>query len=311
VPGSVELVRPPVLRSGDLVMLVSPSSPARRERIDAGIEILSGWGLKAVFAPGALDREGFFAGSDAARLAGINAALRDPDVRGVICTRGGYGAQRIVDGLDIDAVRADPKVLAGFSDITALQLALWQRAGLASVHSPMMAWNAERTGGVSAESMRSALMSTDPVVLAARPDEETSPLRIDGPIAHGRLLGGNLCLLAATIGTPDMPDLSGAILLLEDVDEAPYKVDRMLTHLHRCGALAGIAGVAVGQFTGCADGWATSIVDVLGERLGNLGVPVLGGLPIGHGRDQLSTPVGVPAALNVAAGTLTVEPAVA
>ncbi|HEY2790781.1 MAG TPA: LD-carboxypeptidase, partial [Micromonosporaceae bacterium] len=135
-------------------MLVSPSGPAPRERVDRGIEILAEWGLTAEIAPGALDRSGYLAGDDATRLHGLNAALRDPNVRGVICTRGGYGAQRIVDGIDIDAVRADPKVLAGFSDITALQLALYQRAGMAGVHSPMAAWNAERTGDVSISSMR-------------------------------------------------------------------------------------------------------------------------------------------------------------
>jgi muramoyltetrapeptide carboxypeptidase len=304
------LARGNVLRTGDTVMLVSPSGPAPRERVDRGIEILESFGLKVRVGEGALDRHGYFGGTDAIRLAGLNAAFRDPDARAVICIRGGYGAQRIVDSLDADAVRADPKVLAGFSDITALQLAVYRIAGLASVHSPMVAWNAERTGAASIESLRLALMSTSPTVVVARTDEETSPVRIPGAPAHGTLIGGNLCLLEATIGTVDMPDLTGAILLIEDVNEAPYKVDRMLTHLRRAGALDHLAGVAVGQFTGCSDGWATTIVDVLRERLGDLGVPVLGGLPIGHGRDQLSVAVGVPAILDVEAGTLTAEAAV-
>jgi muramoyltetrapeptide carboxypeptidase len=152
-------------------------------------------------------------------------------------------------------------------------------------------------------------MSTDDVVLASRPDEETGSLRVGGT-ATGILVGGNLCLLDATIGTTDMPDLSGAILLLEEVDEPPYKVDRMLTHLRRSGALSGVAGVAVGQFTDCADGWKIPIADVLLERLGDLGVPILGGLPVGHGSEQLTVPVGVPAVLDVANGTLTVTAAV-
>src|SRR5215475_12170483 len=189
-------------------MLVSPSGPAPQERVDLGVSMLTAWGLKIEIAPGALDAFGYFAGPDDARLAGVNAALRDPAVRGVICTRGGYGAQRIVDGIDFDAVRADPKVFAGFSDITALQLALWQRNGLASVHGPMAAWNGERTGDVSMESLRVALMSTEPLLLAARDDEETSEVVVPGPAVRGTLLGGNLCLLQATIGTPDMPDLT-------------------------------------------------------------------------------------------------------
>jgi len=292
-------------------MLVSPSGPAPRERVDAGIAYLESWGLKVEIAPGALDRSGYLAGADETRLTGLNTAFRDPNVRAVVCTRGGYGAQRIVDGIDIDAVRADPKVLAGFSDITALHIALYQRAGLAGVQSPMLAWNPDRTGTESADSLRNALMSTAQVVLTTRSTEETSPVRVPGPTTHGTLLGGNLSLIVSTIGTPDMPDLTGAILLIEDVNEAPYKIDRMLTHLRRAGALDGIAAVAVGQFTDCADGWTTTIVDVLQERLGDLGVPVLGGLPTGHGQEQLSVPVGVPATLNTTAGTLTVEAAVA
>jgi muramoyltetrapeptide carboxypeptidase len=148
-------------------------------------------------------------------------------------------------------------------------------------------------------------MTGEPVVVEARPDEETSAVRVPGPVVSGTLLGGNLCLLVSTVGTVDMPDLRGAVLLLEDVDEPPYKVDRMLLHLRRAGALDGVAGVAVGQFTRCTDGWTTSIVDVLGDHLSRLGVPVLGGLPLGHGRDQLTVPLGTPATLDVAAGILT------
>jgi muramoyltetrapeptide carboxypeptidase len=293
-------------------MLVSPSGPTRPERVARGTELLASWGLTVRHAPNVFARTGYLAGTDPERLADLNIALRDARVRGVICTRGGYGTQRIVDGIDTVAVRADPKVVVGFSDITALQLALWRTARLATVHGPGAAWLDERTGPEAAESLRRALMTTDPVVVKARSDEETSPVRLNegaGP-ATGTLIGGNLSLLSASMGTVDMPDLRGAILLLEEVGEPPYKVDRMLVHLRRSGALEGLAGVAAGQFSACADEWLTSIVDVLTEQLGPLGVPVLGGLPVGHGRDQLSTPLGVPATLDVAAGTLTVAPAV-
>lgn len=294
-------------------MLVSPAGPSPRHRVDEGIAILSDWGLKVELAPGALARSTrlrYLAGDDASRRDDLNAAFRDPAVRGVICTRGGYGAQRIVDDLDYSAIRADPKVLAGFSDVTALQMAIYRHCGLAGVQSPMAAWDAVRTGAESTESLRAALMTTEPVRVAVRADEDTAAVRIPGPPVSGTLLGGNLCLLASTIGTPDMPDLSGAILLLEEVTEPPYKVDRMLTHLRRAGALSGIVAVAVGQFTDCADDWPTTVVEVLMDRLGDLGVPVLGGLPIGHGREQVSVPVGVPAHLDIEAGTLTVQSAV-
>jgi muramoyltetrapeptide carboxypeptidase len=304
-----EPIRPAALRPGDLVALVSPSGPTRVERVRRGIELLTGWGLRVEAAPNAYERRGYLAGTDEARLADLNAALRDPAVRGIVCTRGGYGVQRIVDGLDLAAVRADPKLVVGFSDITALQLALWRAARLSTVHGPGAAWLDERTGAAAADSLRQAVMGAEPVVIKVREDEETAPVRVPGEPVRGTLLGGNLCLLASTVGTPDMPDLRGAVLLLEDVDEPPYKVDRMLLHLRRAGVLDGLAGVALGQFTRCADEWPTSIVDVLGEHLGRLGAPVLGGLPIGHGRDQLTVPVGVLATLDVAAGTLTADPA--
>jgi muramoyltetrapeptide carboxypeptidase len=302
-------LRPPALRHGDRVMLVSPSGPTRPERVARGMELLRDWGLRPMIGPNAYARTGYLAGTDDERLADLNLALRDPEVRGVVCTRGGYGAQRIVDGVDMEAVGKDPKLLVGFSDVTALQLALWRGARLATVHGPGAAWLDERTGPEAAESLRRAVMTTDPVVLVARDHEESSPVR-GRRRATGILLGGNLCLLSASVGTVDMPDLHGAILLLEEVAEPPYKVDRMLVHLRRAGALDGVAGVAIGQFTECADGWPTSIVDVLTEHLGGLGVPVLGGLPVGHGRDQLSLPLGVPATLDADARTLTVEAAV-
>jgi muramoyltetrapeptide carboxypeptidase len=304
-------VRGPVLKPGDTVMLVSPAGPPSGYRIDMGVDILTRCGLDVRVGEHALDRTGYLAGNDEARLADLNTALRDPHVRAVICTRGGYGAQRIVDRIDLDAVRADPKVIAGFSDITALHLAVYRHAGVAGLQSPMLAWNPDRTGETSINSLHRALMTTDPVVMAARSDQETAAVRIPGPPVSGTLLGGNLCLIAATVGTRDMPDLRGAILLIEDVNEPPYKIDRMLTHLRRAGALDGVSGVAVGQFTDCTDDWPTTIVDVLMERLGDLGVPVLGGLPTGHGHDQLSVPVGVPAVLDVSASTLTAEAACA
>ncbi|MEU5905501.1 LD-carboxypeptidase [Micromonospora sp. NPDC047527] len=303
------VVRPPVLRPGDTVLLVSPSGPTSPERVARGVELLTGWGLRPVLAPNAYARRGYLAGTDELRAADLNAAFTDPQVRGVICTRGGYGVQRIVDALDLAAVRRDPKVVAGFSDITALQFALWRGARLAGVHGPGAAWRDERTPLRSAESLHAALMTTEPVTVTAVPGEDTFGVRVPGR-ATGTLLGGNLCMIVASVGTPDLPDLTGAVLLIEDVQEPPYKVDRMLTQLRRAGALDGLAGVAVGQFTNCADGWDTTVTDVLSERLGDLGVPVLGGLPVGHGPGQLTVPVGTAATLDTTTATLTVASAV-
>jgi muramoyltetrapeptide carboxypeptidase len=292
------------------VALVAPSGPVREEQMVAGIALLTSWGLTVVPSADLYARHGFLAGADELRLAGLNDALADPVVRGVVCARGGYGAQRIVDRLDIDAVCRDPKLIIGFSDITALHLALWRGARLATLHGPVATQLTEDFAAESVAALRSAIGTDRPVVVTAGPESETGPLRMPGEPVTGTLLGGNLCLISASVGTPDEPDLRGAILLLEEVDEPPYKVDRMLVQLRRSGVLDEVAGVAVGQFTRCADDWPMSTVDVLADCLGDLGVPVLGGLPIGHGPGALTVALGVPATLDVAAGTLTAASAV-
>ncbi|GAA4217153.1 LD-carboxypeptidase [Actinocatenispora rupis] len=286
---------------------MSPSGPVRPEHVTPGIDLLRSWGLTVTLGAHAYDREGYLAGSDADRLADLHAALRDPAVRAVLCTRGGYGVQRIVDGLDPSSVRDDPTIVLGFSDITALHLALWRTARLATLHGPAFALRIAPDPATVA-SLRAALFEPAPVVVRASDDEPTRAVTTSGRVA-GRLTGGNLAMLTASLGTPDAPDTDGAVLLVEDIAEQPYKVDRMLTHLHRAGALAKVAGVAVGQFTDC-DGTDPTVLDVLAERLHDLGVPVLGGLPVGHGDVRHTVPLGTRAVLDADAGTLTVDPGV-
>ncbi|WP_412740821.1 S66 peptidase family protein [Krasilnikovia sp. MM14-A1259] len=290
-------LRPPTLQPGDVVHLVGPSGWVQADRAAAAMSTLAAWGLRPRLGENALKTHFHLAGTDEERLADLNAAFRDPDVRGVICLRGGYGAQRIVDGLDFDAVRADPKLFMGFSDITALHAALWCEAGLSTVHGPRLS-NLH-------DGARRALMTTDPVVVAADEKEDTFGVRVPGR-TEGTLLGGNLTMLAATAGTRHRLDLTGSILLIEAVSEEPYRVDRSIVQLKRSGWLDGVAGVAVGQFTECEEGLPSPTVQqVLAEQFGELGVPVLGGLPIGHGEKQAVVPLGVPAVLDADAGTLT------
>ncbi|MDG4772129.1 LD-carboxypeptidase [Solwaraspora sp. WMMD792] len=302
-------LHPPALRPGDEVRVVAPGGPVAAEPVERGMAVLAGWGLRPRLGRHALGRRGFLAGTDEQRAADLAEAFADPAVRGIVCARGGYGTQRVVDLLDIAAVRRDPKVVCGYSDITALHLALWRGARLATVHGPVAAWDDERTPAVSAGSLRRALMEPVPTVLTRSPNEAGAAVLVPGQ-ADGTLLGGNLTVLAASVGTADLPDLTGAILLIEEIGEPPYRVDRLLTQLRRAGALDGLAGVALGQFTGCADRHGVDVAEVLTERLGDLGVPVLGGLPLGHGQTPRSVGLGVPANVDAAAGTLLVSPAV-
>jgi len=284
-----------------VVRLVSPSGPTRPERVARGIELLQSWGLRVEIGEHAFDQTGYLAGSDADRLGDLNGALADPRVRAVICTRGGYGMQRIVDGVRL----REPKHVVGFSDITALQSALWRTDRLPTIHGPGAAWFDDRLPAASAASLRAALMTDGELTTYRSDTEETASVTVPGTPVAGILLGGNLSMITSSLGTVDRPDFAGAVLLLEDVGEAPYRVDRMLTQLIRSGCLDDVAGIAVGQFTDCADGRPVTVAEVLLERLRPLGKPVLGGLPIGHGAGQQTVVLGATAVLDVTAGRLT------
>ncbi|GGL00841.1 S66 peptidase family protein [Mangrovihabitans endophyticus] len=302
-------VRAPALRPGDRVRVIAPAG-IPDARLARGIEILEGFGLAVEPGDHLYDRYGYLAGTDEARLADLNAAFRDPGVRGVFAARGGYGTQRVVDRLDLDAVRRDPRVFVGFSDLTVLCGRLWTGARLVSFYGPLMNWTDARTGPAEIESLRTAVMTTEPIVLTSDPAEPSAAVAAPG-VASGPLLGGNLSMLQAGVGTPDLPGLRGAILLFEDTDEAAYSYDRMLTQMIRADALRHIAGVAIGQFTNApvvSGQWTAA--QAVQDRLGGLGVPILGGLRIGHGNGQLTVPLGARATIDSTAGTLTVEPGV-
>lgn len=298
---------PKVLRAGDAVALVSPAGPVDAGKVDAAVKVLQGWGLEPRVYPHALGRHSFYAATDEDRLADLNAALADPQIRAVLCNRGGYGLQRIVQGVDIEAVRRDPKLVSGFSDVTALHGALWRHARLATVHGPVATQLGQ--GTLFAAGLRQALMSTESAVLTANADVATVEVRTRGR-AEGVLLGGNLSILSSSVGTPFMPDLEGAILLLEEVGEAAYRVDRMITHLLNCGILQRLAGIALGDFSvpaGSAGGITPA--QVLDERLAKLGIPVLGGLPVGHGTLNQAVAFGTRATLDADEGVLRVAAA--
>ena len=299
--------RPSRLKPGDTVRFVSPASTPDKDFVDAAIKGIEGLGLKAELGRHVFDRHGYLAGRDADRLADLNAAFNDPVVRAVITTRGGKGAYRIADGLDFTSAARDPKLLVGFSEITILHLALWRHARLPGLHGAC--WSAETAGVLSADSFICAVMTSEPIMVRARPDDPTAALTSHGQ-ARGILLGGNLDMIAVAQGWI-LPDLSDAILLIEDVEKGLGHIDRHLTRLIKTGSLDRIRGIALGQFTRCdtASGW--TVIDVLRDRLAPLGVPILGGLPFGHGEESVAVPVGTEALLDADAGTLTVDAAVA
>jgi muramoyltetrapeptide carboxypeptidase len=303
--------------------MVAPSAaPNEPERIRFAIDTIESLGFKV--KPGAhlFDREGYLAGSDAARADDLNAMFADDGVDAIWCVRGGYGASRILPALDYALMQRKPKALIGYSDITALHVAIHRHAGLVTFHGPV-AFRAFTPYSLG-ELKRVLWTGETPVRLGGPPPFERAEGRVDWEnrvatlvpgTARGRLLGGNLCLMSHLCGTPYFPDLRGAILFLEDVEEAYYRIDRMLTQLWLSGALAGVAGVAFGKFTNCNSSpfflQNRPLDDILAERCRALGVPAVSGIMVGHIEDQTTLPVGCLAELDADAGTLTLlEPGV-
>ena len=289
---------PPALEAGARVALVAPAGPlgdaAELARAEANARAF-GW--EPIVGASAMARAGYLAGSDAARLADLNDALRG-DVDGVWCLRGGYGAMRLLDDVDWDALARRPRALLGFSDVTALHLAVAARVpGLVSFHGPtargtLTPFSRDSLG-------RAVVARTD----SCGPAPEAVTLR--GGRARGRLAGGNLALLAALAGTPYAPRFADAIVVLEDVGEALYRVDRMLRQLLLAGAFTGCQALVFGHCTDCPDGdGRVTLADVVGELAERLGVPALLGVPVGHVDDQWTLPLGAPAELDAAARTL-------
>lgn len=302
---------PAPLRPGDRVALVAPCGVVEPQRVESGAAALRTWGLDPVEMPHVRARHGHTAGTDTQRRADLQAALDDPQVRGVWAVRGGYGATRLVGEVDWSPMQADPRWFVGLSDVTALHHDLWRQTGVVSCHGHgagrlhQLAEHADASAHL--RRLVTGEWSRGPL---PRLPGAPAPRRVVGGRARGALVGGNLALVCAGIGTPNQLDTRGAVLVLEDVDEAPYRLDRMLTQLRRVGMLADVAGVVLGGFVGCdpaPDVPSATVAEVVADRLGDLGVPVLADLPIGHVTANLAVPHGADVELDADAGTLAVH----
>lgn len=313
--------RPPRLRPGDTVGLVEPAyftaDAFDLEQVQATIRAM---GLVPKPAPNLLSRHGYLAGTDQERARAVNAMFADREVRAIFAMRGGWGSARTFPWLDFNLIRANPKLLIGFSDITAFHLALAARTDCPSIHGPNAgsAW-----GELSWDSFRRLVFEAETPTWrspAGRDDRlaPRNPIRtFRAGRASGPLLGGNLTVLTSLVGTPYLPSFDGAILFIEDTDEAQYRIDRMLTQLSLSGILGRVAGVVFGQCTDCVARNSSSIggftlSEVLAHHLTPLGVPAFQGALFGHVENQFSIPVGIRAEIDATAGTIRMlEPAVA
>lgn len=280
----------PLLAPGARVGVFAPSGNYDPERLEAGFELLRRWGLEPVPAPGLGSQHRYLAGTDEQRLAGLRWALEEPGLGAAWLARGGYGLSRLLPRIPWGVIAARPVI--GFSDATALFSGLWSRSAGIPVHGPVLHSLADHADGPSREATRALL-------LEGRGWQHRARVLVGGR-AEGPLVGGNLCTLASLAGTPWALDARGAVLLLEEVGERPYRVDRLLTQLRDSGALEGVAAVVLGEFVGCEEarhpGWDP--VAIAGEILESLGVPVVAGAPVGHGPSNRPFVWGAPASVR-------------
>ncbi len=300
-------VKPPVLRKGDCVGLVAPSSPFQQEALEAGIRFLEDEGFHVKHRPDLLERrKGFLAGGDQERADEIQGMFEDPGVNAVFVVRGGYGAQRILDRLDADLIRDHPKIFLGYSDATCLLIFLLQTARLVCFHGPVV--NEMGTlSDVTRDCLLRLLTKGEPLGPIPAGDIRWSRTGL----ARAPIVGGNLSLLCSTLGTPWELETAGRILLLEDRGEKPYRVDRMLVQLRQAGKLSSIAGLLFGEFQGSRTGEQErhereAMDEVLEGNTKDLGVPVASGLPVGHGEHNVPLPLGVPAEIDGKVGRVSI-----
>jgi len=295
-------IKPPRLQNGDVIGIISPAGPVHPSDLQEPLEILGASGFRVRLAPHVYDSEGeYLAGNDNTRLSDLHAMLQDPAVKAVFCARGGYGSLRLLQRIEYGLITKYPKIISGYSDITALLLAVHTKTGLITFHGPVVREIDQGRKG-NWESLLRLLSHDQPTEL----DLSQCSVLIPGK-AKGPLLGGNLSLICHLLGTPFMPHLDGCILFLEDRGEALYRLDRMLTHLKLSGRLKRISGLIAGQFEDC--GVESDINRLFLDTVSELDVPLLSGFPLGHGETNLALPLGLTADLNTDTMTLSIREA--
>jgi muramoyltetrapeptide carboxypeptidase len=278
------------LKPGDCIGIVAPASPFEESDFFSGIQILENMGFRVTFPEGIFTRSGYLAGSDVDRAAQVNAAFADTAVQAIVCARGGYGSMQILPYLDYADIRRHPKLLMGFSDITALLCALYQRSGLVSCHGPVIT-TLNRVGLKTLESVFNVLTTTGLSAITLRNGIVLSPGKASGPV-----ICGNLTTLCHLVGTPFQPNMHAHILIIEDQGEKPYRIDRMLTQMKLAGVFNGLLGLGIGAFENCGE--MDEVFTIIARIFNPMHIPILAGFEIGHGADNIAVPFGCEAVLD-------------
>ncbi|NEQ99640.1 MAG: LD-carboxypeptidase [Cyanothece sp. SIO2G6] len=308
------IVKPDRLRPEQTVGIISPAGATFvPEQLDIVVDAVRGLGLVPRVAPHTLDRYGYLAGKDEDRAADVNQFFADPTIAALLPIQGGWGSSRILPYLDYDLIRQNPKIIVGFSDLTALLLGIHAQTGLVTFHGPngLTAWRSPQTTSFRQVLFEAGLSQIQNQRSAADRDrlmQVSNRVRTITPgQAEGRLIGGNLSILSGIVGSPYVPNLDGAILFLEDVGEYIYRVDRMITHLKLAGVFDNLAGLIFGQCSGCGPGsdyGSLTLEDVIRDHIQPLGIPAWSGATIGHVEPVLTLPIGTRVAIDATTGSI-------
>jgi len=290
------IIRPPALRPGDTIGIAAPASPFDEGAFETGLETLRAMGFAVKVPGGIFEKHGYLAGSDTRRAELLMDLFSDDTVQAIFCARGGFGSMKVLPLLDFNVIRRHPKIVVGFSDITALLAALYVRSGLVTLHGPMVT-TLPKGSQKTTIALVDALCSTRPVTL--KPSE---PVILNPGKAKGLVLGGNLTVLTHLVGTPFEPPFGGHILFVEDRGEALYRIDRTLSQLGLSGRLNGVVGVMLGSFEGC--GPLNDVYGIVKKAFHRRDIPMLAGFELGHLAENMTLPLGVSAVLDTQTGTL-------
>ncbi len=304
----MNILKPPKLKRGDLIGLISPAStPSSSEKIEKGVRYLESLGYRVKIGTHALAEHGYLAGTDEQRAADFNEMLNNRNVKAIIALRGGYGTPRLLPLVDYRAAKRNPKIIVGYSDLTALQLALFKKVGLVTFSGPMAAVEMWDSIDPYTEEYFWSLVTGAERLTLKNPADEPASVHRKGK-ATGRILGGNLALVTSLLGTPYSPDFRNSILVLEDIDEAPHRIDRMLMQLVNAGVLKRIRGLVYGKFTDCVPSDPSkphlTTEQVLTEYAARITTPVMGNFQYGHIPRKLTLPWGVRVEMDVTKGTV-------
>lgn len=309
---TVKRILPRGISKGDTIGIISPAGPVDRDRLKKGISALEKLGYKIKLGRHVVDKWGYLAGKDEDRLADLHWAFSDDQIDVVFCSRGGYGTNRIISNVDFNLIRANPKILLGYSDITGLHIPIQQKTGLVVFQGPMVVsdWG-KGINGYSLKNLFKVIANPEPAGDLKNP-EDAEPLKfMGGGQVTAPLTGGNLSLLITTLGTPYEIDTCGKILVIEDIDEEPYVIDRYMNHLRNAGKFDKIAGLVLGSFTNCVkkdpekDSFRTE--EVFADFFRYLSCPIVSGLVFGHSGITATIPIGVNALIDIDNGRFTIK----